>query len=66
VKRGYKRHLEIADEGQDVAPGLSAKDSVLVLKTNQVIPVEAEEFRRTLIGRAIFLVHLQPDTLRVR
>ena len=49
VQRGHDRHLQAAQQMQDMASGRTAEDSILVLQAHHVDIVEVQEFSGFLI-----------------
>ena len=65
VQRRDDRHPELAQELKDVAPGLSAEDSVLVLDRDDVDRVDVQEVRGAAVRRELALGDLEPNARRV-
>ena len=55
VQRGHHRHLQAAQQMQDMASGRAAENSILMLQTDHVDAVEVEEFCGLLIRGQIVL-----------
>src|SRR5688500_10149812 len=58
-------HAERAEQGKDMTAGLSSKDPVLVLKTNDLDFVDIEEVRCLQILRRLRLCDFKPDGCRI-
>ncbi len=55
VQRGHHRHLQSAQQMQDMASGRAAENSILVLQADHVDIVEVQEFRGLLIRGHVIL-----------
>src|SRR5579859_7084082 len=65
MQRGHQRHLQFAEQGQDVAAGGASEDAVFMLQTNEVIAIEVEELRGSLVRSNIFLRQFQANLFGV-
>ena len=55
MEGGHNRHLQAAQQLENMASSRAAKDSILVLQADHVDIVKVQEFRRSLIGGHIVL-----------
>ena len=65
VQRGHHRHLECAQQMEDVASRRTSEDPILVLQAHHVDVVEVQEFRRVLVGLHFVLGKRPAHTRRV-
>ena len=65
VKSRHDRHAKLAKQREDVAAGLAAEDSVLVLQAQDVDGIDVQEVRRTTVRREVALADLEADPVRV-
>ena len=65
VQRGHDRHLQLAQQGQDVAARDSAINAIFMLKADQIVAIEIEKLRGPLVGSQIFLFEFQAHLLRI-
>ncbi len=65
MQRGDDRHLQIAQQGQDVTTGRSAEDSELVLKADDVNVADVEEIGGAQIGRLVLLFDFEAHHFRI-
>ena len=65
VQGSDQRHLEFAQQAEDVAAGEAAKDAEFVLQADEVVAVEVEELGSALVGGQVVLGELQTDPLGV-
>ena len=63
VQRCYNRHLQFAQQGQDVAARRPAVDAIFMLNADQIVAVEIKEFRGPFVGAQILLLQLQTHLL---
>ncbi len=59
VESGHNRHLQFAQQGQNVAAGNAAIDSVFMLHADEIVAIEIEELRSPLIRGQVFLLQFQ-------
>jgi hypothetical protein len=65
VQRGHDRHAQLAQEHEDMAAGLAAEDSVLVLHAQDVDGIDVQEVRGTAVRRDVALADLEANPGRV-
>ncbi len=66
MQRRHDRHAELAEQGEDVAPGLAAEDAVLVLHAHHVDRVDVQEIRGTPVRRDVAFGDLEAHPRRIR
>ena len=65
VECGDDRHAQFPQQGQDMAPGPSAEDAVLVLERHHIHVIEVQKIGRSTVGFDLFFRYLKADAGRI-
>ena len=65
VQRSHQRHFQSPQQRQHMAPGGAAIDAVFVLQADEIVAIEVEEIRRSLVRCNVLLFKFQPYFARI-
>lgn len=65
MQRDDERHVQSADQLEDVSAGAPSIDAVLVLQADNIVAVEVQELCCAFIRSGIVLIKFQSDALRI-